>query len=225
MGFIFDQDFLDHTKRHVRNVKEISITMMKYLSENKEVWNEFGIESEESLNKFKFKLIPTIEKHDIAKTNDSKDFLKKYNLDEPIYKTLFKLSGVKIENNTPERDFIDKLNRIDKKEIEQMFKNLNFNAFEKRLFLKIEMISDLVERGCNPLSEIEFGKKVEKGSKYAFWLTKEESLMTSYLEGWYDSSIKPRQEIFAAEIRNKEAEVQENNLQKKNDISKPKIIR
>ena len=201
MKFENEDQFLSHTIRHIKNVERISENMMKTIinspikNRSNEILDHFDIPNMEELQAFSKKVSKLIKVHDIAKINNESSFYLKHGFDEPIYKTLYKLAGTEIKAH--ERGLIDKINKVDKKETSELIKTLNLKPWERRLYDFIEHTSDIVDRGCNPITEIEMGRKVylasEKGSDFR---PKIEHDLVLDAEDFYSKHIAREQKIF-----------------------------
>lgn len=199
MKFTNKEQFLDHTKRHIDNVKELSFVLLSYVLEDKEMSEQYKLTKNQG-NDFQNKLSKVIEHHDYAKLEDSKEFLDHHNLKEPFYEFLFKKTGVELIGE--DRETIQKMNELDELTTTILLKKAGFNYNERKLYRFIEHVSDIVERGCNPLTKFEFGRSISRASEYKKGYVSEKELdMMKKLENYYDNNIMLKQEVFMEQLK------------------------
>ena len=211
MKFTNEQQFLDHTKRHIVNVNLLANALYNSFEKSKILQKEFNITRKEIVE-FKSIFKKIMKNHDKSKVCDDEYFLLKHNLKEPNFKKLYSFSGISLDiKNT---DFISKLNNIDFLETNSLFKENNTPIKLQKIFLKIEYLSDLVERGCNPISNIEFGRQIKRASDFNTHLrNKRDSIIINSLEKYYDKNILKSQLTFQNDLfRNKNESTNENLL-------------
>lgn len=203
-----NDQFLNHTIKHIKNVEIVALSILndlnKKIKKNPSLKKHLSIPENINIEDFENKFKELIKIHDISKINTDDLFLIKHNLQEPIYMTLSKFAGVKIDANN--RLLIDKINDIDKIEtIEKAFE-LGMEQWEQDLYEFIEYTADIVERGCNPVTGIEMNKEVIKASSYKIDSKLQESLIKT-AEIFYEVNLLDEQILFA-----------KNNLSKKNNL-------
>ena len=203
MSFENKDQFLIHTKKHVENVKILSEELIKNVFESNLMFKK-GIEPSKKL---KESILRIITLHDCAKIENSPDFLAIHNLEKPFYEVLYEFSGKEITGK--DRCVIKKLNDVDKLVTTIALTKEGLTQKERELYFFIEAISDIVERGCNPITPIELGKETEKAYDFIQKLPKKVSksifktevddevlFLIHNLESFYYKYILPEQNQF-----------------------------
>lgn len=186
-----ENQFLEHTKKHIDNVVLLSNVLYNSFLNSKSLQKEFNI-SKKDLLEFKSTFKRIIKTHDKSKIEASPSFLEEHGLEEPNFVKLYSFAGVAIPSEN--RHFINSINKIDKIELEKQFQKYDVKPELQDLFKKIENIADIVERGCNPISEIEFGRKIFKASTFNAHIRSDlENVIIQKLEDYYDKMIYPQQ--------------------------------
>lgn len=195
LKFDTEDQFLIHTKKHISNVEKIAKNMLKEIGNSEEYMNHFDIPNKKALKNFERKFNQLIKIHDIGKTNDNPEFLKEHGLSEPIYKTLSKFAGVNLDKS--DRNLIEKLNTVDEKETLKKSKELGMSEWEFNLYDFIEHSSDIVDRGCNPITAIEMNKNVFRASEFGSFRPQVEQNLIESSEKFYDNNLLTHQYEFA----------------------------
>lgn len=159
-------DFYIHTKNHIDNVNLLAEQLMEMVRRSPMLKKYYNIPEDADFDEVKKVVLDGIKLHDQAKINLNEDFLKKYNLEKPMYKQLYARYG----KGRSEKEWaitkpiIDKLNKID----EEIMDNYasQYEDWLKELILGVESISDKVERGQNPITPEEMGQPPLIASKF-----------------------------------------------------------
>lgn len=166
--FTDSSQFLSHTESHIENVKTIANNLMKNFRKNSvndsSYLEKFGVPKDASLGDLFRKCRSVIEIHDIAKTNEDPEFLAKHNLDKPMYETIYQYAGQELDSE--EVDDIRRLNAIDKSEVQEKMDNMGLKQWEQDFVTKIEAMADQIDRGLNPITNVEMDKVPTLASEF-----------------------------------------------------------
>lgn len=183
------EDFKKHTEHHIKNVVDISLDILEYVQSKPHLKEYFKIKdySSQFIDNF---IYHGLILHDKAKLCEEEDFLRKNNLEEPLYKILYSHYGKGI---SPElKDIIHKLNTIDNQIIEEYLNNQKVNQDLKDFFMKMEKLADCIERGCNVVTSEEMKKAPMKPSEFLKdSISKEEMEIVQYMEKKYHLGYVP----------------------------------
>lgn len=151
------EDFYHHTQLHRKRVKKLGLELLKMYPD---VFK--GISERD--------VILALAEHDRAKISG----LALADDKEQFYKKLYSGYQRRIDRPT-----IDKLNNIDKKYMERAHEVIGWQETDsmktkhkkklrkKKALLKLlENVADFVDRGMSPVSEEEFGRKMQKASEF-----------------------------------------------------------
>lgn len=143
-----EDDFLNHTKNHIKQVSLIAKEILDIILKNKDFKEYYKIPLDQNKEEILDVLLSVMVLHDQAKVNEDDDFLIKYGLEQPIYKKLYKFYGLGM---SPElKSLVKQLNDIDQSIIEESLENQP--NWMKHLISDIEKIADYIERGKNPIT-------------------------------------------------------------------------
>lgn len=207
MSFDNKEQFLTHTKRHIENVNILAEELIENVFKSN-LMSKKGIEPREEL---KDSILRTIKLHDLAKTEESPDFLSIHNLEKPFYEILHECAGKELTGE--DREIIKRLNDVDKLVTTIALTKEGLTQKERELYFFIEAASDIVERGCNPITPIELGRKTSKAHDFIQKLPKDVSenilktevdeevlFLIQDLESFYDSNILFKQLQFKNDL-------------------------
>tara|TARA_Y100001960_G_scaffold317260_1_gene385380 strand:- start:32365 stop:33045 length:681 start_codon:yes stop_codon:yes gene_type:complete len=207
MSFENKEQFLIHTKKHIENVNILAEELIQNVFESS-LMSKKGIKPSEEL---KNSILRTIKLHDRAKTEDSPDFLDIHNLEKPFYEVLYECAGKELTGEN--RDIIKRLNDLDKLVTTIALTKEGLNQNERELYFFIEATTDIVERGCNPITPIELGRETLKAHSFIKKLPKtisdnilktevdnEVMSLIQNLESFYDENILFKQIQFKNDL-------------------------
>ncbi|MBT3236559.1 MAG: hypothetical protein HN353_11450 [Bdellovibrionales bacterium] len=169
------EKFYVHMDNHVANVHKLGIDLLQTIQANPKKYNSiFNIPPGADLQRLHPLLSQMLTLHDQSKLNISANFLTEHNIGQrPIIYDLYDIYG---KNQLSEKDkklvgkTVNKLNRVDQEVmdnfISQARKQHKLTAWEENLLHDIEKMSDLVERGQNPVTVEEMGRPVSPGSDF-----------------------------------------------------------
>ena len=159
-------DFYIHTKNHIDNVVLLADELMEMIRQSKMLKEYYGIDEKYDFDEIKKIVVDGIKLHDQAKVNISEEFLKKYNLDQPMYIDLYGRygKGRSKEEWAITAPLVQKLNEIDEAVMNEYASQ--FEPWLKSLILGVESIADKVERGRNPITPEEMGQPAKIASKF-----------------------------------------------------------
>lgn len=193
------EQFLTHTDKHRDNVTVIAERLFDTMLDNPHFVDKYKMNETVDKNELKDKFSAVIKVHDKAKMLDSPKFLKKHGLEKPFYKFLFDNVGKVIDGEG--RKVIDKMNDIDGLLTTMAMHNQGLTAPQREMFSFIEHISDIVERGCNPLTKYELGRDVSKASEFKRGNCNMHELNAILeMELFYEQELLPKQKIFAKNL-------------------------
>lgn len=207
MSFENKEQFLTHTKKHIENVNILAEELIQNVFESN-LMSKKGITPSKKL---KDSILRTIKLHDRAKTEDSPDFLSIHNLEKPFYEVLHECAGKELTGEN--RDIIKRLNDVDKLVTTIALTKEGLTQGERELYFFIEATSDIVERGCNPITPIELGRETTKAHDFIQKLPKDVSenilktevneevlYLIQDLESFYDNNILFKQLQFKKDL-------------------------
>lgn len=163
------EEFYEHTQKHRARVKALGMELFKSHPELFEGLDRAQVEH-------------VLDAHDQAKVRPS----VKAPDGRPFYQVLYKEGFGK----GLDRSIVDSLNASDKEILERAEERLGVkgNPDLKAKVERIEKIADLVDRGMSPVSSEEFGRKMEKASR--FLTSAEDRELAKFLEKRYSTITK-----------------------------------
>lgn len=119
--------------------------------------------------------------HDIAKTDLVNGNLKT-SIDE-----LYKYYGTRLPTDQESKlqHLVDSINLIDRKIALMFLENFRSSEQNREIFKRIERVSDLVDRGLDPVASEEFGKPLLKASELLAYMDEIELDQVKWLEKNY----------------------------------------
>ncbi len=203
MAFNDKEQFLKHTNKHIDNVEKLSMHLTENILNNKDIIESFGIVYSNK-TKLKENINNVIKYHDKAKTEDSQDFLNQHNLEKPFYEILYDCVGKELSGT--DRKIIDRLNDVDKLVTTIALTKSGLNKKERNLYFFIEAVSDIVERGCNPITPLELGRNVDRASSFVNKLPEstQEKMFKTILDKNKINLIKDLEVFYEDNILNKQ---------------------
>lgn len=203
MTFNNKEQFLEHTNKHIDNVRLLSKKLTENILSDKEAMESFGVLFSNK-SKLKENINNVIKYHDKAKIEDSSDFLNQHNLEKPFYEILYNCVGKELSGS--DRKIIDRLNDVDKLVTTIALTKSGLNKNERNLYFFIETVSDIVERGCNPITALELGRNVDKASSFVNKLPEstQEKMFKTILDKNKINLIKDLEVFYEDNILNKQ---------------------
>ncbi len=164
------EDFYIHMKNHVNNVQRLGQEVISILEQDPKAKKAFmGLRHDFELTpRIKLLAQQFLQVHDASKINVDPKFFNKYHVTGPGANELYSIYGKTYEqmSESEKQIIIKRINGIDEQVRANFIKANKVTADEMTFLDQLEKFADLTERGSNPVTSEEIGKKALPASDY-----------------------------------------------------------